>query len=124
MHVCIRLLAHITGARRAQSRSLNRRLRLRRRQPQRRVGFTAALLTQPGTLERLSILLLLEPAFGAPKRLRHAPQILAVRLGDEPCERQQFATLILRQARQHAAIRLDGFQHAQTGAQHASIDTG
>ena len=119
VHLRVRLLADVAGQGGVEVRSLLRggRVGVGRRQPERRVVVGTALDAQPGALDGLPVLRLLRLALGAPERLGHAAQVVAIGLRDLAGERQQFAALRLRQPRELAAIGTDGLEHPQAGAQ-------
>ena len=117
VHLREGLLADVAVAFLVEARPLIGVVRLRRLEPQRREQRGAALDAQPCLLDRLAILFLRGFPLGAPKSLRHPHEIVALGLCDEPGERQQLAPLLLGEAREVRAIRLDGPQNPHAGAQ-------
>jgi hypothetical protein len=96
-----------------QARALIEAFRLRRFQPQRCKHWRAALNAQPGLLDRFAVMRLRGFPFGAPKRLRHPDEIVALGLGNQTREREQLATLVLGEAREVRAIRFDRSKYSQ-----------
>ncbi len=91
------------------------RVRLRPLEPERRIDLGAPLQAQARPLNDAAVMFLGDLALGAPKAFEHSRHIVALRLGDEPGEHQQFAALLLAQSRELRAVGLDGTQHAHAG---------
>jgi hypothetical protein len=111
MNLRKRLFADITIALPIQTGPFVEVFRLRRFEPQRREDRCASLDAQARLFDRLAILLLRGFPLGAAKGFCHLDEIVAFGLRDEPGEREQFATLILREAREVRAIRFDRAKH-------------
>src|SRR5271156_4464650 len=95
-----RPLADIASDFRMQLGRLLNLLGLGRLEPQRGVDRSAALDTQSRLLDDPAVVLLRGLALGAPKRLRHFDQIMALGLRNQAGKSQQFTALLLSETRQ------------------------
>lgn len=81
-------------------------------QPERGVHRGAALDAQTRLLDDLAVVLLHGFALRSSEGLSHLDQLVPLGLRHQAGERQQFATLLLREASQVRAIGLDCAKHA------------
>src|SRR5882757_5070433 len=112
---CKGFLADVAGALLPVLGALVEAVRLRPLEPERRVHRRAPLYAQTRLIHDLPVVNPRGLALGAAKRLPHSRDIVALGLGDQSGEGQQFASPLRREAGEVRAIGLDRPQHADAG---------
>jgi len=109
---------HLLRSTRAPSCAMSSRVDCggrRRLEPQRRVDRRPPLQAQGSLVDEHSVVQPRRLALSASERFGHPHEIVPLGFGDEAREREQFAALLAREAREMSAVRLDCPKDANAG---------